>query len=191
MDEAEQKIALEQLKNQFSGWENKHKVSASSGIKDVKVIGQSMKDMEFLALRWFTTERVCTALWVPKTILWYSDNINFSTSDNQYRKYIEYTIRPLEKQLEYIFTTLLLQIDENIEFEFEDKNEFDLNEKITRNEKLFNIWVRTINQINKDLWYELSTDENADKIIIKSGYTFLEDVWVDLVAPLNTIPANE
>ena len=191
MDETEQKIALEQLKNQFSWWENRHKVSASSWIKDVKVIWQSMKDMEFLALRWFTTERICCALWVPKTILWYSDNINFSTSDNQYRKFIENTIKPLEYQLEYIFTTLILQIDPLVEFEFEDKHEFDLKEKVERNEKLFNIWAKTINEVREDLGLLPFEDENANKLILKSGYTYLDDVWVDLVKPLDTIPANQ
>ena len=181
LDVNEQKIALEQLKNQFSWWENRHKVSASSWIKDVKVIWQSMKDMEFLALRWFTTERICCALWVPKTILWYSDNVNFSTSDNQYRKFIENTIKPLEQQLEYIFTILINQIDETLEFEFEDKHEFDLNDKITRNEKLLNIGVININEIRKDLWLDIINNENADNYIIKQGYELLEDIGVNEV----------
>ena len=190
MDEQEQRIALESLKTQFSGWENKHKVSASSLIKDVKVIGQTMKDMEFIALRHFTTEKICCAMWVPKTILGYSDNINFSTSDNQYRKFIENSIKPLEYQIEKIITTLINQIDPNIQFEFEDKHEFDLNDKVARNEKLLNIWVRTINEVREELGFIPFTDENANKIILKTWYTYLDDVGVDNTAPLDTIENN-
>lgn len=184
LDENEQKIALEQLKNQFWGWENRHKVSASSGIKDVKILSQSFKDMEFIALRHFTTERICCAMWVPKTILWYSDNVNFSTSDNQYRKFIENTILPLQKQLEYIFTNLIRQIDVSLELEFEDKHEFDFKERVERAERFFNMWVKTINEIRQEFGEMPLDDENADRTILKSGYVFLEDLWVENM-PIN------
>jgi hypothetical protein len=41
--------------------------------------------------------------------------------------------------LEYILTTLINQIDDTLELEFEDKHEFDLKERVERAEKLFNI----------------------------------------------------
>lgn len=61
--------AIEQLKEQFAGGENKHKISANIGIKDVKQLSQSMRDMEFLALRRFTTDKVCAQMEVPRMLL--------------------------------------------------------------------------------------------------------------------------
>jgi hypothetical protein len=65
--------------------------------------------------------------------------VNYSTSDNQYRKFIENTIKPLEKQLEYILTELIRQIDFDLELEFKDKYEFDSKDRVDRAEKFFNI----------------------------------------------------
>jgi len=190
LDEEEIRIALAQLKKQFSWWDNKHRVSASTGIKDVKVLWNSMKDMEFVTLRWFTTERICSAMWVPKTILWYSDNINFSTSDNQYRKYIENTIIPLTQTLENILNTLIKSIDESITLEFIKDNSYNITEQVNRYEKLINLWVMTINEVRAELWLELFTTDNADEPIIKSWYTLVQDIWVDNIQD-ETIPDNQ
>jgi hypothetical protein len=145
--------------------------------------------MEFISLRHFTTERICSAMWVPKTILWYSDNVNYSTSDNQYRKFIENTINPLEKTIEHIINILIK--DTWINFEFIKNQDFWIEEKITRYEKLLNMWVMTINEIRADLWLELHDNENANIPIIKSGYVLIDDIWVDVIAWMWKIPDNE
>lgn len=177
--EKEIKIALEQLKNQFSGWSNQHKVSASNWIKDVKVIGSTMKDMEFSTLRWLTTEKVCAALWVPRTILWYSDWINYSTSDNQYRKYIENTIRPLQNEVEDIFNRLIARIDPTVTFKFIDNFQFDMDSKIDRSIKLFEHWALTVNELREITWEEAFTEDMADKPLIRQWFEILEDVWLN------------
>lgn len=179
LSQEEQQIALEQLKNQFSGWENRHKVSASSWIKDVKIIAQSFKDMEFIALRNFTTERICVAMWVPKTVIGYSDNVNYSTSDNQYRTFIENTILPLENQLEHIFITLISQIESWINLEFINQHNFDLKDKVERNEKLVLSWIKTINEARKDLWLTENENEYANELIIKQWNELLQDIWMN------------
>lgn len=181
LDENELKIALSQLQKQFAWWENRHRVSASTWIKDVKVIWSSMEDMQYTLLRAFTTERICAAMWVPKTILWYSDNVNYSTSDNQYRKYIENTIKPLEKQISKIIEILLKQLDPLINFNFTQNNSLDFAERVERYEKLINIWVMTINEVRTDLWFDEYTEENASKPIIKNWYTLVEDIGADLM----------
>lgn len=185
LDENELKIALSQLQKQFSGWENKHRVSASTWIKDVKVIWNTIKDMEFLWLRGFTTERICAAVWVPKTILGYSEHINYSTSDNQYRKYIENTINPLNQTIENIISVLISEF--NISFEFIKNNDYDLKEKIERYEKLVNIGVMTINEVRFELWYNEYIEENANKPFIKNWYTLIEDIGADLINNWQTI----
>jgi HK97 family phage portal protein len=181
-------IALAQLKKQFSGWENKHRISASSGIKDVKVLGNSIKDMEFVALRWFTTERICASMWVPKTILWYSDNVNYSTSDNHYRKYIKNTIYPLSYSVEYIFNKLISIIDPNIKFEFIPDEDYDFLGKISTYEKLISIWLMTVNEARIELWRDPYIDDIANQPIIKSWYTLIQDIWI---SNIQEVPPNQ
>lgn len=179
LSENEIKIALEQLKNQFSGWNNNHKVSASNGIKDIKVIWSSIKDMEFASLRGLTTEKVTAAMWVPKTILWYSDGVNYSTSDNQYRKYIENTIRPLQKKVEEILNRLIARIDPSVKLEFIDNFAFDLDSKIDRSIKLFEHGALTVNELREISWEEPFDNEMADTPLIRQWFEILEDVWVN------------
>ena len=188
LSEQELNIALEQLKKQFSWWANKHRVSASTWIKDIKVIWSTIKDMEFVQLRWFTTERICCAFWVPKTILWYSDNVNFSTSDNMYRKYIENTIRPLQNQLEIIFNSLIYLVNPTITFKLLDNNEIWIKETTDRNLLLLANWIMTINEIRKQLWMDLIKSEIANTPIIKQWFVLLDDVWVDNINQMANIP---
>ena len=189
LDENEMKQAIATLKKQFSWWANKHKISAASWIKDIKALSGWIKDMEFTTLRGFTTERICSAMWVPKTILWYSDWVNYSTSDNQYRKYIENTIRPLQNQLENIFNVLISSINPNAKLEFLDLNQFDYSQKIIDYQNLLHMWSVTVAEIREEFWFEpYPNNENADSPIIKQGYELLEDVWVNEVVPLDEVP---
>jgi hypothetical protein len=62
--------------------------------------------------------------------------VNYSTSDNQYRKYIENTIRPLQNQIQGVLNVLISAINPDIRIEFLDLNQFDYSQKITDYEKL-------------------------------------------------------
>lgn len=179
LKEDEIENAIEQLKVQFAGGENKHKISANIGIKDVKQLSQSMKDMEFLALRRFTTDKVCAAIEVPRMLLWYTDNVNFSTSDNAYRTFIEDTVRPIEMILERFFSEIIEnEFWTNILFEFIDDRDFDRKDTIEEVDKRLANGTMTINEARKllgDSPYE--GVEMADKPIIKNWYIPVEDIW--------------
>jgi len=178
--------AIEQLKKQFSWWKNKHKIAVANWIKDVKILWQSIKDMEFISLRYFTTEKICAAIWVPKTILGYSDNVNYSTSDNQYRKFIENTIRPYQNLLSAIFTKILKKIDDTLTFEFIDNHNFDLDSKVARIEKLIWLWLKTIDEWRVELWdqpYNLKWI--TDIPIIKQWYELAEDIGLNSITKQN------
>lgn len=139
------------------------------GVKDIKQLANSNKDMDFIGLRGFTPEKVCAAFGVPKTILGYSDNVNYSTSDNQYRKYVENTIRPLQDLVAAFFTRLIREgwQDDSIRFKFLDLNAFDIDDKVARMEKLVQIGALTVNEIRRELGYELYADQMADVPLIK------------------------
>ena len=145
--------AINSLKKQFSGGANRHKVSTNVGIKDIKTIGQSNKDMEFISLRQFTTDKVCAGLSVPKTILGYHDGVNYSTADNHYRTFIEETIRPLEDLIAEKFTEIIAKFfpNEDIRFCFVDDRDFDRTAKIDEYIKMLNNGLITIDEIRTEM----------------------------------------
>lgn len=110
IDANELDLLEEYVKKELTGAENKHKAIISPNIKDVKTISNSHEDMKFLEGRKFTTERICAALKVPKSIINYTDNVQRGNGDTQYTKYIENTIRPLERDLEQFINTILADL---------------------------------------------------------------------------------
>lgn len=190
MTDEEYSSAMKQFKTQFSGGINRHKVSTNTGIKDIRTIGQSHKDMEFIAQRQFTTEKVCSALGVPKTLLGYHNEVNFSTSDNGYRIFIEETIRPLEDLLAGFFTNILRNEfgDEEIRFYFIDDRDFDRTAKIDEYIKMLNNGLITIDEIRTEMGYEVFWIEATQKPIIKQGFEFVEDIGTTELLNENQAP---
>ena len=45
-----------------------------------------MADMQYEVLRRFTTERVCAGYRVPKIISGYTDGVNYTNTETQYKK---------------------------------------------------------------------------------------------------------
>lgn len=70
--------------------------------------------------------------------------MNIGNSDNQYKKFIENTIRPLERFLEQMFNTLFKDINPNVEFYILDEhiNDLDTRSKIARDNVGSGLWSR-------------------------------------------------
>lgn len=184
---------INQLKKQFAGGANRHKVSTNVGIKDIKTIGQSNKDMEFISLRQFTTDKVCAGLSVPKTILGYHDGVNFSTADNHYRTFIEETIRPLEDLIADKFTEIIAKFfpNENIRFCFVDDRDFDRTAKIDEYIKMLGNGLITIDEARVEMGYNAFAVEGSKKPIIKQGFEFVEDIGTTDLLPENQVPEEK
>jgi len=176
LDENEVKLAIENLKQQFSWGKNKHKVSVWWGIKDVKVLWSTSRDMEFFEYRKFNSERVCAVMWVPKTILNYTEGVNYSNAESQYTKFIENTIRPLEAKFERAITSLLQEIAPEYRFEFIDSHINDLEQRVNVIDKMIKTWLITINEWREKLDMEAFDDENAKKPLIINNFTLVEDL---------------
>jgi HK97 family phage portal protein len=170
------KIAVDQIKKQFSWGKNRHKATVSPNIKDIKNLSQTHKDMEFLNQRKFTTERVCALMWVPKIVLNYTDGVNYSNAEVQYKKFIENTIRPLETELEGYFTTLIQRINPDIEFNVIDNHINDFADKTNQSISLVTQWVISRNEWRQLLWLDVSEDPEMDEITVPSSTVTLLNV---------------
>lgn len=106
-EDEEVQAQVQNLQDQMKGVQNKHKSIASNLIKDVKPIAISHKDVEFINQRKLTTEKVCATLEVPKSLLWYVDNVNYANAESLYKNWIETTIRPYEEYFEFLINDIL------------------------------------------------------------------------------------
>lgn len=67
-----------QIQQTLKGGHNKHKSITSSAVIDVKTINANHTDMSFKDQRSLATVKVCVALGVPRSILGYIDDVNYS-----------------------------------------------------------------------------------------------------------------
>lgn len=167
------------LRKNFSWWQNKHKIGILQGIERIEQIQDSLSDMQFLALRNFTTERVCVAFDVPKVVLWYTDGVNFSNHEWQYRKFIQNTITSREKNIQSWINEALEQEQWYFNFyslKFDiDKEWIDILEVKVRN------WLITPNEARQELWYEAVDVPEANQLLISKNYDRLEDIWLSMI----------
>jgi hypothetical protein len=183
--EDEIKIVSDKIKADLTGSENAHKFIISNWIKDVKTIALTNKDIEFINLRKLTTEKVCATFGVPKNILWYVDDVNFSNWVTMSENYVEYTIAPNAKFLEYIINSFYNKfIDKTlfskwitIKLDSESVNKREFIEKWQRED--IKLWIITINEIRKERWLEEYKLDEANKPLIPQWFNLLEDITVE------------
>lgn len=171
LSDEQQEDVIRQLQDSLTGSENHHKALAIKGVKDVKTLTVNPRDMEYNILRRFTTEKVCSVLGVPKTILNYTDGVNYSTNDGQYRKFWEGTIQPLNRMVAEALTRLAKEhfgVQES-SIKFNDRH-FDTEESVREDLKL---GIITINEARQkrgmDYYDPADMGEFVDKAIIFNG----------------------
>jgi len=174
----QQKDIYDQIQETLKGWHNKHKSLASSAIVDVKPINGGHTDMSFEKQRSTATVKVCVALWVPRSILGYIDDVNYSNGDIQYKKFIENTIRPLEETIEHVFTIFLQDFKDYQGYKFEVNDEhiddFAIKSKLAIEN--VNAWLWTRNEARDYIGYEALDNELAEEITVSSNTRLLSDL---------------
>lgn len=162
---------IKQIQENLKGVENSHKALAIKGVKDVKILTVSPRDMEYNLLRRFTTEKVCAALGVPKSIINYTDGVNYSNGENQTRKYWEGTIAPLNGMAERSLSNDLaprLGVTAS-KIKFNDRR-FDTEESVREDVKLGLITINEARQKRGMEYYDpADMGEFVDKPIIYNG----------------------
>lgn len=166
---------VSQLRKNFSWWQNKHKIGILQGIERIEQIQDSLSDMQFLALRNFTTERVCVAFDVPKVILWYTDGVNYSNHEWQYKKFIQNTIVTREKNIQQ-WINEALETEDYFKF-YSIKFDID-REWVEILEIKIRSWLMTPNEARQELWYEPMDIPEADELLISKNYDKLQDIWL-------------
>lgn len=183
LTENEIKIAKEQFDLQFRWSENAHKMLIGWWIKDIKTISITPRDMEFLNQRKMTTEKISAVFGVPKSILWYVDNVNYSNGREMKKEFLEWTIRPYEEDFENIINVLLdkfvPQIYENYWLKCDWEQLEETQEWYEWQRKDVERWILTINEVRIDRWLEPSNEENCNKHLVSRNAILLEDVALD------------
>ena len=177
----EMKIAKEQFEREFRWTKNSHKMLVAWWIKDVKTLSVSQRDMEFINQKKLTIEKVSATFGVPKSILWYTDSVNYANSKEMRKEYLEWTIRPYEKDFEYILNTLIekfypkIYAQYNILIDWESTEDKDKIYEEQRKDIV--LWIKTIDEIREERELEPYNTDESKNPLISWNMVLLEEVW--------------
>ena len=185
----EMQNAKDQFDAQFKWSENQHKTLVAWWVKDIKTISLTPRDMEFINQRHLTTEKISAVFGVPKTELWYIEDVNHSNWDTQRKSFIEWTLKPLESDFEHILNKLLEMFRPDLFDKIRIKADWEQLEETQEREewlrKDVQCWIRTINEARIEKWLEALNDENANKLLVSKNMILLEDIALDPVLSLD------
>lgn len=180
------KLKFEEIKKHFGGAANYKKAGAIVGVKDIKMLNISQKDMEFLAGRKFTTEKICASFGVPMFLLGYTEKVNNNNGTEQMKDFFENTVSPIETMFqENITMQFLAREGYKVGFFFKQHKLTAAKDLEERAEKLYKAGLITLRQAKQIMGQPISDEdeaqENFDSYIIHSGASavLLEDVGVD------------
>lgn len=181
--------AKDQFEAQFKWSTNQHKTLVAWGVKDIKTISLTPRDMEFINQRHLTTEKISAVFGVPKWILWYVDNLNYNNWENQRKEFIEWTLKPLESDFEHILNKLLEMfrpdLYNQIRIKADGEQLEETQERMEWLRKDVQTWIITINEARIERGFEAVEDENANKLLVSRNVVLLEDVALDPVLNLD------
>lgn len=185
MSADEMQNAKDMFEAQFKGTKNQHKTLVAGWVKDIKTIALSPRDMEFINQRHLTTEKISAVFGVPKAILWYVENVNYSNWNTQRVEFIEWTLRPMETDFEHILNKLLEMFRPDLFAKLRVKADWEqieaTQERLEWLRKDVASGILTINEARVERWLEEVSDENADKILVSRNAVLLEDIALDPV----------
>ena len=181
IDTDDEKKTREKLKEMFEWgkyvwWKNKHRSMIIQWIKEVIKVQDKINDMEFLELRKFTLEVVSAVYEVPKSILWFTDQANYSNGLTQYDIYMD-TIESIEDKFSEFLTKVFKIFDEKYEFIFLKDNLRKLNIKSTIAGSLYKDKnIITLNEAREIIQYDKVEDWEK----------FFEVKWITPITPTVT-----
>lgn len=183
MTKDQQDAAIDTIKKKLTGAKNRHQAFAMAGVKEVKALDVSPKEMEFPLLRKMATEKISAAFGVPKSIIGYRDTANEATaSKTDRRNFHENTVRPLEEYLaEKINRELLpvLGIDD-IAFTFNPTSFEEIEDNEKRAKELVEGGLITLNEGRRMTGRQpVDSNELANELLVKSNMQTLRSIGSD------------
>lgn len=173
LNEEEVKRAIQRIREQLSGVKNRHRPVVLQGVKEVRPLDLSPKEMEFAELRKLATEKICAAYGVPKSLIGYRDTANEATaSKTDRRNFHENTIRPLEEYfMEKINLELLPKLGlEDIAFAFKPTSFEEIEDTEKRSAELVKNALLTVNEARQRMGLKPVTDNAAaDELLAFTG----------------------
>jgi len=123
-DTVERLAAL--ITQRHTGAAHQHGIVAVSGVEDIQPYAQTLKDMEFTALRELTTIKVANAYGVPAIFLNQKGTSKYNTAAAEERQFYNGRIKPVQDIVAEIFTEdIIHSFDPELAFYF---NEPDFND---------------------------------------------------------------
>jgi len=193
-----QEAAFTKIKEQFSGAENRNKSAVLGGVKEIKTISTTPKDMEFISGRQFNTDKVCSVYGVPKFILGYTDQVNYSNGEKLMEKFYLGTVQPIETSLEESINDRLLPKlgITTVKMTFNPQT-FDESAKKTLALAEYNSGVLTLRQYKVLTGHPITAEDENEPMIDKhiivngGGAKLMEDVGVELDPAISEEVAEE
>jgi len=167
--------AIAGIQATLKGSHNKGKSMITDAVKDIKPISVPTSSADDIERRKYNTEKICAGLGVPRSVLGYIEDVNYSNGDVQLKKFIENTIQPLERVLEKIFTKLSQDFS-GFEFVINSEHIDQLQQlsAIARDNVNAGLWTR--NEAREYLGWDKLTDELADELTIPSSVQLLDNL---------------
>lgn len=107
-DEAKLRKEMKEIfeSGKYAGGKNRHRASIMQGVKEVVKVQDKLSDMEFLNMRKFTLELVCSVYGVNKDVLWFTDTSNRSVWGVQSETYY-FMIEEKEDMIDEFMTDVI------------------------------------------------------------------------------------
>jgi HK97 family phage portal protein len=187
------KAKMAEIKEAYGGADNYKKVAGLIGVKDVKMLNISQKDMDFLAGRKFSTEKICASFGVPKFMLGYTDTVNNNNGTELEKNFYEKTILPIEQNIQSTINQQYLSMTDLSDWQFVFEENLFNNPKETeeRARLMYESGMMTLRQVKRMLGEEITPEDedeiNFDKYIVHrgAGAVLLEDIGNDPILDMN------
>lgn len=191
MSAEEQQLAQSILEEQYGGNQNSNKTIISAGIKDVKSLSLSQKDIDFINQRKLTTEKVCAILGVPRSLLGYVEDVNLANAETLYRQYIRNTIRPAENFLEYALNSFYVKFASTAQKKVlgkdtikvdgenaEDRSAFEKNQR-----EDVKLGIISINEAREERGLKVWANTETNGPMVPTNQVFLDAPKADTATP--------
>ena len=158
----------EWLKLKNGGAKNKNRTVVLQGVEDIVKLSND-SDGKYSGLRKESTEKVCAALGVPKSVLNYTDGVTYSNASAQYTAFIENTVRPLEHDIEELLEQALAEYGEGFEVEVVDNHVDDLEARQKIALANVNAGIVTRNEAREEMGMEPVDNPALDEYAVGSN----------------------